>query len=243
MDSSSILVVDDDPVLRELVAFNLRREGYSCSEAASAEQAISSVRRNSHSAIVLDLMMPGMDGIAACRVIRSESDVPILVLTARDDELDKVLALETGADDYMTKPFSMRELLARVKAVLRRSEKRAASRQEIDTTVRLVRGGIEIVPAKHEVRVDGEAVTMTAKEYLLLQLLANHPGVVFTRDILLERVWHFEYPGATTRTVDVHVNSLRKKVETDPANPRYILTVRGVGYRFTETTQKEGVPA
>lgn len=232
-DSKGILVVDDDPVLRELVAFNLRREGYSCLTACDAEEAIDNVHRQALSAIVLDLMMPGMDGVDACRVIRRESDIPILVLTARDDEFDKVLALEIGADDYMTKPFSMRELLARVKALLRRSEK-THTPPNIDPMVRLVRGDIEIVPAKHEVRVEGRLVAMTAKEYHLLQLLASHPGVVFTRDTLLERVWHFEYPGATTRTVDVHVNSIRKKVEVDPSSPRYILTVRGVGYRFAE---------
>ena len=233
MDTKSVLVVDDDPVLREMVAFNLRREGYESIIAADGMQAINAIRRGEPSAIVLDLMMPGMDGLEVCRLVRRESDVPILILTAREEELDKVLALEIGADDYMTKPFSMRELLARVKALLRRSEK-AKPAQTLDPLVRLVRGKLEIVPAKHEVRVDGRVVTMTAKEYLLLQLLASHPGIVFTRDTLLERVWHFEYPGATTRTVDVHVNSLRKKIENDPSNPHYIQTVRGVGYRFAE---------
>ena len=228
-----MLVADDDAVLRDLVAFNLRREGYECLTAADGQEAINTVRNGEPNLILLDLMMPGIDGIEVCRVVRRESDVPILVLTARDEEFDKVLALEIGADDYMTKPFSMRELLARVKALLRRSEK-ARSAAPVDPMVRLVRGDLEIVPAKHEVRVGGQAVTMTAKEFLLLQLLASHPGVVFTRDTLLERVWQFEYPGATTRTVDVHVNSLRKKVEADPANPRYVLTVRGVGYRFAE---------
>ncbi|MFI5266143.1 MAG: response regulator [Chloroflexota bacterium] len=233
MESKTVLVVDDDPVLRDLVAFNLRREGYECRTAAGAQEAISAVRRHEPSVILLDLLMPGITGLEVCRMIRRESDVPILILTARDEEFDKVLALEIGADDYMTKPFSMRELLARVKALLRRSEK-SSPLATADPMIRLVRGNLEIVPAKHEVRVEGRIVTMTAKEYLLLQLLASHPGVVFTRDTLLERVWQFEYPGATTRTVDVHVNSVRKKVETDPSNPRYVLTVRGVGYRFAE---------
>jgi DNA-binding response OmpR family regulator len=233
LETKTVLVVDDDPVLRETVAFNLRREGYACIMASDGPQAISTIRRSEPNAIVLDLMMPGMDGMDLCRVVRRESDLPILVLTAREDELEKVLALEIGADDYMTKPFSMRELLARVKALLRRSEK-ARPPEAADPLLRITRGALEIIPAKHEVRVRGEAVAMTAKEYLLLQLLASHPGIVFTRDTLLERVWHFEFPGATTRTVDVHVNSLRKKVEVDPSNPRYIQTVRGVGYRFAE---------
>jgi len=180
-------------------------------------------------------MMPGMDGLDVCRVLRAESDVPIVILTAKDDEVDKVLGLEIGADDYITKPFSVRELLARVKAQLRRGDRAVPSAPAAaDSLARIQRGELEIVPAKHQVRVEGREVRLTAKEYQLLQLLASHPGIVFTRDVLLERVWHFEYPGATTRTVDVHVNSLRKKIEVDPANPRFVQTVRGAGYRFAE---------
>jgi len=178
--------------------------------------------------------MPGMHGLDVCRILRSESTVPIVILTAKDDELDKVLGLEVGADDYITKPFSVRELLARVKAHLRRHEMATPEAAPPGPLARISRGELEIVPAKHEVHVSGRRVALTAKEYQLLQLLASHPGVVFSRDTLLERVWHFEYPGATTRTVDVHVNSLRKKIEVDPANPRFVLTVRGAGYRFAE---------
>ncbi len=180
-------------------------------------------------------MMPGIDGLEVCRMLRRDSDLPILILTAKDDEFDKVLGLEVGADDYITKPFSIRELLARVKAHLRRTEKLlTAGAAAADPLQEIVRGDLRILPAKHEAHMKGRAVRLTAKEYDLLQLLASNPGVVFSRDTLLERVWHFEFPGATTRTVDVHINSLRKKLEPEPSNPRYIETVRGVGYRFVE---------
>jgi len=225
-----VLVVDDEPILRETLAYNLDREGYDCLLAADGEEGLELARGSHPDLVLLDLMMPGLHGLDVCRILRRESDVPILILTAKDDELDKVLGLEIGADDYITKPFSVRELLARVKAHLRRTEM-APSGNDGPIT-RIVRGEVEMVPAKHEVRVRGELVSLTSKEYQLLQVLASHPGIVFTREILLERVWHFEYPGATTRTVDVHVNSLRKKIEADPAEPRLVQTVRGAGYRF-----------
>jgi DNA-binding response OmpR family regulator len=231
----TVLVVDDDPTLRDTLAYNLRREGYDCLLAANGAEALSLARAAKPNLILLDVMMPGMDGLEVCRAIRRDSSVPILMLTAKDDELDKVLGLEIGADDYVTKPFGLRELLARVKAHLRRTDGPSPPAEApLDPSLRILRGDVEIFPAKHEVRVKGERQTMTSKEYQLLLLLASHPGIVFTRDTLLERVWHFEYPGATTRTVDVHVNSLRKKIERDPAKPVYIETVRGAGYRFSE---------
>jgi len=225
-----VLVVDDEPILRETLAYNLDREGYDCLLAADGEEGLELARGSRPDLVLLDLMMPGLHGLDVCRMLRRESDVPILILTAKDDELDKVLGLEIGADDYITKPFSVRELLARVKAHLRRTD--MAPTGNDGPVTRIVRGDVEMVPAKHEVRVRGELVSLTSKEYQLLQVLASHPGIVFTREILLERVWHFEYPGATTRTVDVHVNSLRKKIESDPGEPRLVQTVRGAGYRF-----------
>ncbi|MBV8085637.1 MAG: response regulator transcription factor [Chloroflexi bacterium] len=232
MDRKRVLVVDDEPILRETLAYNLGREGYECLLAGDGEEALELARGSQPDLVLLDLMMPGLHGLDVCRILRGESDVPIVILTAKDDELDKVLGLEIGADDYITKPFSIRELLARVKAHLRRGEMAPPPAAPEESLSRIVRGDVEIVPAKHEVRVRGHVVTLTSKEYQLLQLLASHPGIVFTREILLERVWHFEYPGATTRTVDVHVNSLRKKIEADPSEPKFVQTVRGAGYRF-----------
>ncbi|HLQ36112.1 MAG TPA: response regulator transcription factor [Chloroflexota bacterium] len=235
MAAKKVLVVDDDPIMRDTLAYNLRREGYECFLAVDGTQALGMARTERPDLVLLDLMMPGIDGLEVCRMLRRESDLPILILTAKDDEFDKVLGLEVGADDYITKPFSIRELLARVKAHLRRTEKLlTAGAAAADPLQEIVRGDLRILPAKHEAHMKGRAVRLTAKEYDLLQLLASNPGVVFSRDTLLERVWHFEFPGATTRTVDVHINSLRKKLEPEPSNPRYIETVRGVGYRFVE---------
>src|SRR5712692_5972560 len=233
MAAKKVLVVDDDPIMRDTLAYNLRREGYECFLAVDGTQALGMARTERPDLVLLDLMMPGIDGLEVCRILRRDSDLPILILTAKDDEFDKVLGLEVGADDYITKPFSIRELLARVKAHLRRTEKLlTAGAAAADPLQEIVRGDLRILPAKHEAHMKGRAVRLTAKEYDLLQLLASNPGVVFSRDTLLERVWHFEFPGATTRTVDVHINSLRKKLEPEPSNPRYIETVRGVGYRF-----------
>ncbi|MHB8618518.1 MAG: response regulator [Chloroflexota bacterium] len=230
-----VLVVDDEAVLRETLDYNLRREGYDALLAPDGPRALQMAEREKPDLVLLDLMMPGMDGLEVCRALRRSTQVPILILTAKDDEVDKVLGLEVGADDYVTKPFSLRELLARVKAHLRRADKAADTEAAGgDPSRPIIRGEIEIVPAKHAVRLSGEKVALKPKEYQLLLLLASHPGVVFTRDVLLDRVWGFEYAGGTTRTVDVHVNWLRKKLEEDPPNPKYIQTVRGVGYRFGE---------
>ncbi len=232
-----VLVVDDEAVLRETLAYNLRREGYDALLAPDGQQGLNMIRRERPDLVILDLMMPGMDGLEVCRALRRDSDVPVLILTAKDDEVDKVVGLEIGADDYVTKPFSMRELLARVKSHLRRAERHQAEgpvNLVMAASQPIVRGDIEISPAKHEVRLANVKIPMKPKEYQLLLLLASNPGIVLTREVLLERVWGFEYAGGTTRTVDVHINWLRKKLEDDPSVPRYIQTVRGVGYRFAE---------
>ncbi|HVA24969.1 MAG TPA: response regulator transcription factor [Chloroflexota bacterium] len=231
----TVLVVDDEAILRDTLAFNLQREGYDVLLAGDGQQGLAMARDRQPDLVLLDLMMPGMDGLSLCTALRRDSSTPVLVLTAKDDEVDRVVGLEMGADDYITKPFSMRELLARVKAHLRRSDSLADRRQGLpDAGEPVVRGPIVIHPAKREVRRNGRAVALRPKEFDLLLLLASNPGIVLTREVLLDRVWGAGYAGLTTRTVDVHVNALRKKLEDDPAEPRYVQTVRGVGYRFAE---------
>lgn len=228
-------MVDDEAVLRETLAFNLQREGYDVLLAPGGQEGLQMARERQPDIVLLDLMMPGLDGLSLCTTLRKESGIPVLMLTAKDDEVDRVVGLEMGADDYITKPFSMRELLARVKAHLRRAG--AASdraRGAIETEQPLVRGDLTINPAKRETRKAGVLVPLRPKEFDLLLLLAGHPGIVLTRDVLLDRVWGAGYSDVTTRTVDVHINALRKKLEDDPAHPRLIETVRSVGYRFTE---------
>jgi len=223
-----ILVVDDEPHIVELVRYNLEREGFQVSVAYDGQQALQRARAERPDLIVLDLMLPYVDGLEVCRTLRRESPVPILVLTAKDGELDRVLGLETGADDYVTKPFSPRELVARVRAILRRArpEMEAGSTQP-----RLVAGELVLDPNTREVFLAGRPVDLTTKEFDLLRLLMAHPNRVFTRDALLEHVWGYDYLG-TTRTVDMHISRLRDKIEDDPAAPTYIVTVRGVGYKF-----------
>jgi DNA-binding response OmpR family regulator len=231
----TVLVVDDEAVLRDTLAFNLQREGYDVLLAGDGQQGLAMARERQPDLVLLDLMMPGMDGLALCTALRRDSATPVLILTAKDDEVDRVVGLEMGADDYITKPFSMRELLARVKAHLRRSDSIAERGRGLPAAGEpLVRGPIAIQPAKREVRRDGRPVALRPKEFDLLLLLASNPGIVLTREVLLDRVWGAGYAGLTTRTVDVHVNALRKKLEDEPAEPRYIQTVRSVGYRFAE---------
>jgi DNA-binding response OmpR family regulator len=231
--SDKILVVEDDPTLLETLAYNLTRQGYDVATAVDGVAAVEVARREHPDLIVLDVMLPRMDGFEVCRTVRQEMNVPILMLTARDDEIDKVVGLEVGADDYMTKPFSMRELMARVKALLRR--------------VRLVREEMVVAAApdaeqltfedmvldltRGEVRRANKPLTMKPKEYELLVFLARHRGVALSRDLILERVWGWDFAGGT-RTVDVHVRWLREKIEPNPAQPTRIVTVRGIGYRF-----------
>jgi DNA-binding response OmpR family regulator len=224
-----ILVVEDEPALMETIAYNLRREGY---EVLSERDGISGLRaaqKQLPDLVILDLMLPGMDGLDVCRQLRRTSSVPILILTARNDEVDKVVGLEMGADDYVTKPFSMRELVARVKAMLRR--KAATPAQAVAVPPPLQYGSFTLDESRHEIRKRGLPLTLTPLEYALLEFLIRNHGATFSREALLERVWGYDYAG-DSRTVDVHVRSLREKIEDAPGAPRQLLTVRGVGYRL-----------
>jgi two-component system OmpR family response regulator len=224
----TILVVDDEPTLRQTLVESLEDEGFRVVSAADGREAIARFRAEQPDLVLLDLMLPELSGIEVCRAIRAESGVPILMLTARDSELDKVVGLELGADDYVTKPFSLRELLARVRALLRRSERRAAA-AEASASVEI--GPFSLDLGGHRLLRDGEPVAIKPKAFELLAFLTAHPGQVFTRDQLLERVWGYEY-GGESRTVDVHVHWLRGHIEADPSAPQYLHTVRGVGYVF-----------
>ena len=223
----TILVVDDEPTLRETLAYNLEREGYTVATAADGVEALTRFRTDRPDLIVLDLMLPEVSGTDVCRIIRRESQVPILMLTARDAEIDKVVGLEIGADDYVTKPFSVPELSARIRALLRRSE--AAPGVEVPAMVEL--DGVQVDLAGHRLLHDGVELPIKPKAFELLAFLLRHPGQVFTRDQLLEQVWGYDYAGET-RTVDVHMHWLRTQVEQDSGNPRFLRTVRGVGYIF-----------
>ncbi len=239
-ETARILVVDDEQTVREMVGINLRADGYDVVFAADGNEALSVARSASPDLIVLDVMLPGRDGLEVCRTLRSESNVPILLLSARAEEIDRVLGLEFGADDYLTKPFAMRELVARVRAMLRRQrmtgEPRdgATERATDDATppeTALVVGDVTIDRDRHEATVRGVPLTLTSKEFALLAYFARHPGIVLSRDALLREVWGYDYP-VGTRTVDVHISWLRQKIEEDAAQPRRIQTVRGHGYRF-----------
>lgn len=229
-----ILVVDDEPTLRETLAYNLENAGYYVITAADGPAALESTRADSPDLVILDIMLPGMDGFEVCRILRKEMTTPVLMLTARDDEIDRVVGLEVGADDYLTKPFSMRELLARVKAMLRRVR---LIREEIDSEGTLPSKKIitfddlVINLDRHEISLSGQPLALKPKEYELLVFLTQHRGHVLSREKILETVWGWEYIG-DSRTVDVHIRWLREKVEVDPASPTRIITIRGVGYRF-----------
>jgi DNA-binding response OmpR family regulator len=222
----TILVVDDEPTIREVVVRYLRRDGYATLEASNGDRARELVEAENPSLVVLDVMLPGMDGLSLCRWIRSRSMLPVILLTARGDEVERIVGLELGADDYVTKPFSPRELAARVRTVLRRSGPEAP-RDE-----RLVVGELVVDAATRDVTNGGEPVQLTAKEFDLLWFLASHPRRVFSRDQLMSRVWGYE-PTFDTGTVTVHVRRLREKLESNPSRPRLLETVWGVGYRLT----------
>jgi two-component system OmpR family response regulator len=229
-----ILVVDDERVLAETIGYNLRREGYAAIAAHDGQEALQVARRERPDAIILDVMLPKLDGFDVCRTLRQETPIPILMLTAREDEIDKVLGLEIGADDYLTKPFSMRELLARVKALLRRGEMLQVARDEraiVETEPPVEVGPLRIDPGQHRATWRARPLDLKPKEFDLLLFLARNQGAALSRDILLERVWGYEYP-IDTRTVDVHVRWLREKIEEDPSRPVHLQTVRGLGYRF-----------
>jgi len=228
-----ILVVEDDTAIRDALTYNLTREGYEVGAVGDGVAALQAARKSPPDLVVLDLMLPELDGFDVTRTLRKESNVPILMLTARDDEIDRVLGLELGADDYLTKPFSMRELLARVKAMLRRSQlgKAEGDPQKNGKDKLLTSGNLEIDQTRHEVKLGGNVLELKPKEYDLLFFLAQNQGQAFSREQLLERVWGWEFSGGS-RTVDVHVRWLRSKIEKKPEQPVRIVTVRGVGYRF-----------
>jgi DNA-binding response OmpR family regulator len=228
----TILVVEDEPTLRETLVEALEAEGFRVVSAADGREALTTFRAEGPDLILLDLMLPELSGTEVMRIIRAESGVPIVMLTAKDSELDKVLGLELGADDYVTKPFSLRELTARIRALFRRSEV-AATTGEGPRTVDL--GRIQVDLAGHRLLRDGQAVPLKPKAFELLAFLVRHPGQVFTRDQLLEKVWGYDY-GGETRTVDVHIHWLRSEIEEDPGQPAFIHTVRSVGYVFRRPT-------
>lgn len=225
-DKHRILVVDDDPTISDVVARYLQGEGYDVDIALDGAEALDHARQNYPDLVVLDLMLPKIDGLEVCRQLRAQGRVPIIMLTAKGEETDKLVGLNMGADDYMTKPFSPRELVARVKAVLRRSSVPMSYEGE---TLRF--HDLSVNPRTRQVIVGGQEVDLTAKEFDLLWFLAQHPQQVFSREQLLNDVWDYLYAGDTS-TVTVHIRRLREKIEADPARPRYILTVWGVGYKF-----------
>jgi DNA-binding response OmpR family regulator len=230
-----VLVVEDDATLAAALRYNLEREGYMCLLAADGVRALELARRERPALVLLDVMLPGIDGLEVCRRIRAESSVPIIMLTARVEELDRVVGLEVGADDYVTKPFSVRELMARVRAALRRAQ----MRPDDEAGPRPVSfGSVRVDPARREVQREGEALALKPKEYDLLWFFVTHPGRVFSRDHLLEQVWGYDFAGGS-RTVDVHVRWLREKIEDDPARPRHLRTSRGAGYLFEGRSQKD----
>jgi DNA-binding response OmpR family regulator len=239
-----VLLVEDDVTLRETVEYNLRNQGYEVVVADNGYAALDAARRQPPDVMLLDVMLPGIDGLEVCRLLRKETNLPILMLTARSEEVDRVVGLEMGADDYLTKPFSMRELMARVKALLRRveliREELAAEQHDAaaaaeaageHSTGTMAFADLEIDLSRREVRLGGEVVRLKPKEFDLLLFLARNKGIALSRDLILERVWGWTFDG-NSRTVDVHVRWLREKLERDPADPARIVTVRGIGYRF-----------
>ena len=229
MIGNKILIVEDDQNLLATLKYNLLKESYDVITAIDGAQAIETARRERPELIVLDVMLPKLSGFEVCRILRKEMTVPILMLTAKTEEVDKIVGLEIGADDYMTKPFSMRELLARVRAMLRRAK--MAEPEPSDEKTLLKINDLEIDPARHRASLKETVLNLTPKEFDLLVFLAKNKGFVFNREQLLEKVWGYDYAG-DTRTVDVHIRWLRQKIETDPAHPRNLLTVRGAGYKL-----------
>jgi two-component system response regulator RegX3 len=229
--TTRILLADDEPDLAESVSYALRREGFEVESVEDGEAALASARQRSFDVAVLDVMMPKISGIEVCRALRAESDLPIIMLTARDAEVDRVLGLELGADDYLTKPFSLAELVSRVRAILRRRE---LDRSAASATSRRAVGGLELDLVRHQVLVDERPVQLTPSEFKLLALLAEHPERVFSRREIMEHLWETPYVG-DQRACDVHVSNLRRKIERDPAHPERIVTVREVGYKLVPT--------
>jgi two-component system response regulator RegX3 len=224
---SSVLVVEDEQSLREPLVYILQREGFDVLEAVDGPSALIQWQNNSPDLILLDLMLPGMSGVDVCREIRTRSNVPIIMVTAKDSEVDKVVGLEIGADDYVVKPYSTRELLARIKAVLRRG----AAPDSNESRSVLEAGPVRLDAERHAVTVNGQPVTLPLKEFELLEYLMDNTNRVLTRGQIIDRVWGSNYYG-DTKTLDVHVKRIRSKIEPDPANPKFIMTIRGLGYKF-----------
>ena len=228
MSNELVLVVDDEKTLVKALTFNLEKEGFRVEQAYDGEEALNKVFALKPDIVVLDLMLPKVDGFEVCRQIRKKTDVPIIMLTARGEDIDKVLGLELGADDYLTKPFNSRELVARIKAILRRSLFREEETKKIAKI-----GNLQVDLLQHRVRLEGKDINLTSKEFALLSFLVANAGNVYSREQLLEQVWGYDYYG-DVRTVDVHIRHLREKLEQDPGNPNLILTVWGTGYKIRE---------
>ena len=245
--TTRILLVEDEESYRDPLTYLLEREGFEVATAANGTDALTRFEEQGADLVLLDLMLPGLSGTEVCRRLRATSDVPVIMLTAKDDEIDKVVGLELGADDYVTKPYSSRELLARVRAVLRRraasvpvgapaASGAASTVVEADDDELLVSGPVRMDVERHTVRVRGELVQFPLKEFELLEMLLRNAGRVLTRGQLIDRIWGSDYVG-DTKTLDVHVKRVRAKIENDPANPRHLLTVRGLGYKLTDDPQ------
>ena len=234
LDKKTILIVDDEKTIVDMLVYNLQKEGYDTLEANDGEEAVNVALKEKPDLVLLDIMLPKMDGLAVCKRIRQSLDIPILRISAKDEEIDKILGLELGADDYITKPFSVRELMARVKANLRKAEvtnKVSEEKNSDDKTEKnlITVGDLSLDLNKFEVQVRGEVMDLTLREFEVLKYLANQPGQVVTREVLLEKVWGYEYYG-DIRTVDVTVRRIREKIEKDTSNPKILITKRGVGY-------------
>jgi DNA-binding response OmpR family regulator len=227
MANDKVLVIEDDVNLLETIKYNLRKEGYNVITANDGEQALEVARKEKPDLLILDIMLPKLNGFEVCRILRKEMTVPILMLTAKVDETDKIVGLEIGADDYMTKPFSMRELLARIRAMLRRMK--LSSKSEEAASIKI--GNLEIDIARHKASLSGNVLELSPKEFDLLAFLAKNKGLVFSREQLLEKVWGYDFAG-DTRTVDVHIRWLRQKIESNPTHPRHLITIRGTGYKL-----------
>ena len=237
--TSAVLVIEDDRNLVDLLTLHLADLGLRVDTASDGSKGLSMAMSGSYDLIILDLMLPGVDGLSICRQVRDrDTYTPILMVTARSEEMDKVLGLELGADDYITKPFSIRELTARVKALMRRVREIESQAAEPEASAEVRVGGLTIDTEKRRVFLDEDEVVLTAKEYDLLTLLARHPGQAFNREQLLDRVWHYQHEGYN-HTVNSHINRLRAKVEADPSHPVYIQTVWGYGYRFADPAEFE----
>ena len=234
LGKKTILIVDDEKTIVDMLVYNLQKEGYNTLEANDGEEAVKIALNEKLDLVLLDIMLPKMDGLAVCKRIRQTLNIPILMISAKDEEIDKILGLELGADDYITKPFSVRELMARVKANLRKAElanvstENGESDSKEDSNV-IVVGDLSLDLNKFEVKVRGEVMDLTLREFEVLKYLANQPGQVVTREVLLEKVWGYEYYG-DIRTVDVTVRRIREKIEKDTSNPKILITKRGVGY-------------